>query len=51
MFNFKMSETPNCPRCGMIESHDHLLWECRQGKKIWGIYNETLKELNWIKWF
>jgi hypothetical protein len=45
MFKFKMVNSPNCPRCGMIESFNHLLWECHESKQIWKCYNEVLKEL------
>jgi hypothetical protein len=42
MFKFKMTESPNCPRCDSIESTKHLLWECQDSKEIWNLYNDLL---------
>jgi hypothetical protein len=42
MFKYKMSETPNCPRCNQIESSKHLLWECCETQKLWKSYNDIL---------
>jgi hypothetical protein len=33
----------------MVETADHLLWECNESKKIWSLYNETMRELNFTK--
>jgi len=46
MFKFKMVESPNCPRCGMVETFKHLIWECRESRKIWDSYNEVMNDLN-----
>jgi hypothetical protein len=42
MFKFKMTDSPNCPRCGLEETTRHLLWECEDSKKIWLIFNTIL---------
>jgi hypothetical protein len=42
MFKFKMTADANCPRCGLVESTKHLLWDCIESQKIWKSYNETL---------
>jgi hypothetical protein len=34
MFKYKMTETPNCPRCNLIETSKHMLWECKDSKII-----------------
>jgi hypothetical protein len=46
MFKYKMSQTPNCPRCNEIESTKHLLWKCNESRKIWSLYNEVLDNCN-----
>jgi len=46
MFKFKMTESQNCPRCGLTESTKHLLWECTESKKLWKCYNEVLTSVN-----
>ncbi len=42
MFKFKMSVNPNCPRCGLVETTRHLLWECQESRKIWNLLNAIL---------
>ena len=44
MFKYKMTDTPNCPRCGSEETTEHLLWECVESKKIWTLYNIILSK-------
>jgi hypothetical protein len=46
MYKFKMTESPNCPRCNNLETTKHLLWECNDSKKIWDLYNEVLEKSN-----
>jgi len=46
MFKYKMTTTPNCPRCEHIETSKHLLWECIESKRLWNTYNDLLKRLN-----
>ncbi len=29
-----------CKRCEEIETYKHLLWECRESKRIWKHFNE-----------
>ncbi len=43
MFRYRMTESPNCNRCGEIETVDHLLFECNDSKKMWKTYNTVLK--------
>jgi hypothetical protein len=42
MFKFKMSANPNCPRCGLVETTRHLLWECQESRNIWNLLNAIL---------
>jgi hypothetical protein len=42
MFKFNMTNSPNCPRCGQIETTKHLLWECYESQKMWNCYNDVL---------
>jgi hypothetical protein len=37
-----MTDSPNCPRCGLEETTRHLLWECEDSKKDWSIFNTIL---------
>jgi len=46
MFKYKMTNSPKCPRCNNIETTQHLLWECRDSKIIWNLYNEILRKVN-----
>jgi hypothetical protein len=46
MFTYKMTATPNCPRCNQVETSKHLLWECEETKKLWKAYNDVLKEIS-----
>jgi hypothetical protein len=31
-----------CIRCAEVETYKHLLWECREVKKIWELFNSSL---------
>ena len=42
MFKYKMVNCNKCKRCGNIETYRHLLWECRESRRIWKAYNEFL---------
>jgi hypothetical protein len=44
MFKYKMTNDPNCTRCGNTETTKHLLWECQESQNIWKLYNEILDE-------
>ena len=46
MFKYKMVTNNKCKRCGEIETYKHLLWECREAKKIWQSYNDFLTHVN-----
>jgi hypothetical protein len=46
MFKYKMTDTPNCPRCNHIETSKHLLWDCDESRKIWAFYNNILTKVN-----
>jgi hypothetical protein len=41
-----MTETDNCPRCGLTETTKHLLWECVHAKKIWEYFNQLTQDGN-----
>jgi hypothetical protein len=45
MKKYKMVETDKCPRCGQIETINHLLWECDSAKHIWSLYNKFIANL------
>jgi hypothetical protein len=44
MFKYKMTDNPNCTRCGKIETTKHLLWECEHSQNIWKNYNVLMDE-------
>ena len=46
MFKYKMVTNNRCKRCQEIETYKHLIWECRETKKIWGIFNEFVTQLD-----
>ena len=35
-----------CKRCGEVETYRHLLWECREARKIWKLYDEYMVAIN-----
>jgi ribosomal protein L37AE/L43A len=47
MVKFKMIVDNNCERCGGFEVEDvkHLLWECRETRKMWESLNTILAEI------
>ena len=49
MQRFKMVESSKCSRCEEIESSKHLLWECRETKNIWNLFNKVINEQTSIK--
>ncbi len=40
MFKYKMVDNNKCKRCGEVETYMHLLWECREARRIWGAFND-----------
>jgi hypothetical protein len=40
MFKYRMVDNNKCKRCGEVETYKHLLWECREAKNIWQLFNE-----------
>jgi hypothetical protein len=44
MMKFKMTDSNKCSRCEEIETSKHLLWDCREAKRIWEVFNEVIKE-------
>ena len=44
MYKYKMVNNNKCMRCGEAESYKHLLWECREARKIWKVYGEYMME-------
>jgi hypothetical protein len=46
MKRYKMTNDDKCPRCGNIETSEHLLFECVHALKIWSFFNTVMKGLN-----
>jgi hypothetical protein len=46
MFKYKMVDNNKCKRCREVETYKHLMWECREAKKIWLAFNELMANLN-----
>ena len=46
MFKYKMVNSDKCKRCGDVENYKHLLWECREAKNIWRLFNEYVTNIN-----
>ena len=46
MYKYKMVDNNKCKRCGEVETYMHLLWECREAKRIWEAFNELLTSIN-----
>ncbi len=46
MFKYKMVNNNKCKRCGNVETYKHLMWDCREAKKIWEGFNEFTKHEN-----
>jgi hypothetical protein len=44
MFRYRMTDSPDCTRCGQTETNDHLLYNCQFSVGMWSIYNEVIKE-------
>jgi exonuclease III len=47
MFRFKMSETPECERCGEAETIKHQFYECDSAYNSWRRYNNILEDIGW----
>jgi hypothetical protein len=45
MKKYKMTETDECPRCGLTETTKHLLWECEHSKHIWSLFNALMNQV------
>jgi hypothetical protein len=45
MKKYKMTSTDECPRCGLTETVDHLLWECVHVQQIWNKYNNLIRKM------
>ena len=41
-----MVNNNKCKRCGEVETYRHLLWDCREAKNIWQLFNEFVTNLN-----
>ena len=37
-----MVKDNKCKRCGEVETYKHLLWECREARRIWRVYGEYM---------
>jgi hypothetical protein len=42
MKKFRMTDSDLCKRCGEQENAKHLMWECKESKQIWKLYNELM---------
>jgi hypothetical protein len=42
MKKFNMTDTDKCPRCGMVEDTQHQLFECKDSKFMWKLYNNIV---------
>jgi hypothetical protein len=49
MKKYKMTNSDRCPRCGQVETINHLLWECVHVRNIWSIYNSLMIKLGKVK--
>ena len=47
MLKYKMVATDKCQRCNEKETYKHLLWECKEAKKIWINYNNYLQHIKY----
>ena len=45
MKKYKMTEDDKCPRCGIVETSKHLIWECNHVKNIWKIFNNVMIQM------
>jgi hypothetical protein len=39
-----MAESDKCKRCGELETFKYLLWECREARRIWNVFNEFVTD-------
>ena len=39
MFRFGMADNNTCERCNEIETTRHLIWECRDSRNMWDLFN------------
>ena len=46
MFKYKMVNSNKCKRCGGVETYKHLLWECKEAKNIWELFNKFVTNIN-----
>jgi hypothetical protein len=46
MFKYKMVNNNKCKRCEEVETYKHLIWECRDAKKIWQLFHEFATSAN-----
>jgi hypothetical protein len=46
MLKFKMSDNDKCPRCQETETTKHMLWSCKESKRIWQAFNKILSTSN-----
>jgi len=46
MKKFGMTNNEDCPRCGEIETSEHLLWNCAHVKNIWSLFNQIMCQVS-----
>jgi translation initiation factor 2 beta subunit (eIF-2beta)/eIF-5 len=39
MFKYKRVYNNKCKRCGDVETYKHLMWECKEARQIWIVFN------------
>jgi hypothetical protein len=45
MFKYNMVNNDECKRCEELETYKHLIWECREARKIWQKFIEFVTNL------
>jgi len=46
MKRFRMISTDKCPRCGEVETTEHLLWKCVHVQNIWNLFNQVMNHIH-----
>jgi hypothetical protein len=45
-YKYRITEDDKCERCGNTETLKHLMWECRDSRNIWELFNSQVREQN-----
>ena len=46
MKQYKMTKDDLWPRCGMVETSKHLIWECLHVRNIWNLFNNFMTQIS-----